>query len=212
MDRLWEFRLSGTGGQGIIKGAVILAQAALFDGYNATQSQVYGPESRGGSSKGEVVIDKHEILYPKVEKPNFLLCLSQQAYDRFATDIRKGGILLVDQHFCKVDHRVPEGITVYSLPLIDAANNVLHNPLSANVVSLGAIIGLTKVVTMDAARASLKENFKPKLVAMNIDALEYGYNMAMKLKDQEAERNAKLEKIKKLQQLKKKTVNPDDDF
>jgi 2-oxoglutarate ferredoxin oxidoreductase subunit gamma len=203
MGRLWEFRLSGTGGQGIIKAAVLLAQAALYDGYDATQSQVYGPESRGGSSKGEVVIDNEEILYPKVIKPNFLLCLSQQAYDKFVTDIQEDGILLVDQHFCKTDGRVPKGVKIYSLPIIDAANNVLKNHLSANVVSLGAIIGLTNVVSMDAAKESIADNFKQKIVPINIDALEYGYNMAVKFLDRENEKKERIERTKKLQETKK---------
>ncbi|MGI5825263.1 MAG: 2-oxoacid:acceptor oxidoreductase family protein [Bacillota bacterium] len=207
MGRLWEFRLSGTGGQGIIKAAVLLAQAALYDGFDATQSQVYGPESRGGSSKGEVVIDHNEILYPKVIKPNFLLCLSQQAYDKFVTDIRPDGILLVDQHFCKVDGKVPEGVRVYSLPIIDAANNVLKNHLSANVVSLGAIIGLTNVVSMEAAKESLKDNFKAKLVPMNIDALEYGYKMADEVLHGEERKIEKIEKKKKIKESKKKEVH-----
>lgn len=204
MGRLWEFRLSGTGGQGIIKAAVLLAQAALNDGFDAVQSQVYGPESRGGSSKGEVVIDKEQINYPKVIKPNFLLCLSQQAYDKFVGDIQDGGFLLVDQHFCKLDNNVPAGVTVYSLPIIDAANNVLKNPLSANVVSLGAIIGLTNAVSMDAAKESLADNFKPKLVPMNIDALEYGYNMAVELIQQDKKKKAKEERKKQLQKNGKK--------
>ncbi|MDR2711971.1 MAG: 2-oxoacid:acceptor oxidoreductase family protein, partial [Clostridiales bacterium] len=54
MGKKWRIRLSGTGGQGVIKGAMILAEAALLDGRNATQSQVYGPESRGGSTRAEV--------------------------------------------------------------------------------------------------------------------------------------------------------------
>ena len=50
MAEKWQVRLSGTGGQGIIRGAVLLAQAALYDGSNAVQSQVYGPEARGGAT------------------------------------------------------------------------------------------------------------------------------------------------------------------
>ena len=63
MVEKWQVRLSGTGGQGIIKAAMILAQAALSDGNNAVQSQVYGPESRGGATKGEVVISNGPIYY-----------------------------------------------------------------------------------------------------------------------------------------------------
>ena len=45
-----EFRLSGSGGQGLILAGVILAEAALKDGKNVVQSQSYGPEARGGAS------------------------------------------------------------------------------------------------------------------------------------------------------------------
>lgn len=200
MDRMWEFRISGTGGQGIIKAAVLLAQAALYDGYDAAQSQVYGPESRGGASKGEVVIDKDVIWYPKVGKPNFLLCLSQQAYDKYVEDIREGGYLLVDKHFCNRDDRIPEGVKSYALPIIDVANNVLNNPLCANVVSLGAIIGLTNVVSMEAAKKALADNFKPKLVPMNIDALECGYRMVQEFHQKEVDKAKKVERKKRLQE------------
>ena len=68
MATKWKIRLSGTGGQGVIKGAVILAEGALIDGSNATQSQVYGPESRGGSTRAEVNISDQAILFPESRK------------------------------------------------------------------------------------------------------------------------------------------------
>ena len=111
---------------------------------------------------------------------------------------------MVDQHFCKLDNNVPAGVKVYSLPIIDAANNVLKNPLSANVVSLGAIIGLTNVVSMDAAKESLADNFKAKLVPMNIDALEYGYNMAVELMVKAQKDMEKQERKKQLKESHKK--------
>ena len=58
-----EVRFSGYGGQGIILSAVILGRAAaLYDEKYAVQTQVYGPEARGGASMGQVVSDDLPIL------------------------------------------------------------------------------------------------------------------------------------------------------
>ncbi len=180
MARKWEVRFSGTGGQGIIRAAVLLAQAALFDGFDATQSQSYGPESRGGSTKGEVVIDDEIIYYPKVTQPNMVLCLSKEAYKKYAADIRPGGILVLDSAYCPKDSTIPAGTKVYDFPIIDMARDELGNELSANVLALGVMVGLTDVVSKEAVAESLRVNFKEKIVPINIKAFEYGYDLGKK--------------------------------
>jgi Pyruvate/2-oxoacid:ferredoxin oxidoreductase gamma subunit len=114
-----EIRLSGKGGQGIIKSAVILADAALRDGYNVIQSQDYGPQSRGGASKGEVIISSEAIYYPKVELPDIVVCLSQEACDKYAYHIAPDGVLIIDGDHCSVDAARLEGRSVRSFPLSD---------------------------------------------------------------------------------------------
>jgi 2-oxoglutarate ferredoxin oxidoreductase subunit gamma len=65
-----EIRFAGFGGQGIIKSGIITATAAcIYSGKNAVQTQSYGPESRGGACKSEVVISEEEIDFPKVIEP-----------------------------------------------------------------------------------------------------------------------------------------------
>ena len=81
-DRV-EIRLSGSGGQGMVLGAIILAEAAaIFEGKNATQSQSYGPEARGGSSKSDVVLSEGEIRYPKATRLDVLLAMTQESCDK----------------------------------------------------------------------------------------------------------------------------------
>ena len=92
----YKIRLSGEGGQGIILAGVILAEAAIYDGFNAIQSQSYGPEARGGASKAEVIISDEEINYPKIKVPEILLILSKEAYKKYFKDISKNGIIVVD--------------------------------------------------------------------------------------------------------------------
>ncbi len=81
-----QIRLSGAGGQGVILLGIILADSAIESGYNAIQSQSYGPEARGGASKCEVIISQDEIFYPKVRVPDLLLALTQDSYDKYSSD------------------------------------------------------------------------------------------------------------------------------
>ena len=93
----YELRLSGEGGQGLVLAGKILAEAAaIYDEKNATQSQSYGPEARGGASKSEVIIADGEIDYPKAEDLDLLLALTQESFDKYHKDLRAGGFLVVD--------------------------------------------------------------------------------------------------------------------
>src|SRR6056297_1427968 len=96
MDR-FEIRLSGAGGQGMILAGIIIAEAALHEeGLNVTQTQSYGPESRGGASRAEVVLSKEVIDFPKVINPDILVALTQKAYDKYSKDVKEDGIVIID--------------------------------------------------------------------------------------------------------------------
>ena len=92
----YEIRLSGSGGQGLILAAVILAEAAVSPAKKSCRSQSYGPEARGGASQAAVIISDDEIDYPEVEAADLTLCLSQPAFDKFAPQTRPGGLVLYD--------------------------------------------------------------------------------------------------------------------
>lgn len=173
----WKIRLSGTGGQGVIKGAMILAEAALVDGNNATQSQVYGPESRGGSTRAEVNISEKRILFPKVETPNLLLCMSREAYEKYSGNIAQGGILILDGELGKGDAH--PGVQVYRAPITMIARDEIGNEMSANVVALGVINAITKMVTDAGMEESLRRNFKAKIFDINTKAYQAGLKAAV---------------------------------
>lgn len=179
MAKKWKIRLSGTGGQGVIKGAVILAEGALIDGSNATQSQVYGPESRGGSTRAEVNISDKEILFPKVENPNLLLCMSPEAYDKYAKDLIPGGILVLDGEV-GAGKEIP-GVKIYRCPITEICREAMGSELSANVVALGVLNGIADLVSYDAMVESLQRNFKPKVAEINVKAYQLGLDAAKKI-------------------------------
>ncbi|MGB3341998.1 MAG: 2-oxoacid:acceptor oxidoreductase family protein [bacterium] len=171
----FEFRLSGSGGQGLILAGKILAEAAaIYDGKNATQSQSYGPEARGGSSRSEVIVSDEEIDYPKAVNINLLLCFTQEACDKYCGDISKNGILLVDSAY--VTH-LPEGdFKVFSLPITEIAEKEVGKTLMANLVALGMITALTNVVTKEAVESAILSRVPKGTEELNIKAFNIGFD------------------------------------
>jgi 2-oxoglutarate ferredoxin oxidoreductase subunit gamma len=176
MSYRYEIRLSGEGGQGIVLAGVILAEAAaIYDGKNATQTQVYGPESRGGASKAEVIISDEEIDYPKAMSVDLLLALTQPAADKYGYDVRPAGIVIVDS--AKV-LTPPEGsFAVHRLPIIETAKEAVGKTMVANIVSLGAIVGLSKVVSRPAIERAILARVPKGTEDLNRRALEAGFSL-----------------------------------
>jgi 2-oxoglutarate ferredoxin oxidoreductase subunit gamma len=113
-----EVRLSGFGGQGIIRsGEIVGKAAAIYDGRYATFTQSYGPESRGGACAAQVAIadDPVELSYPHVIDPSILVLMSQGAYNRYIADFRRDGLLIVDEGLVELDGRA-EGLRVLKIP------------------------------------------------------------------------------------------------
>lgn len=174
-DERFEIRLAGEGGQGLILAGVILAEAAaIYDGKNAVQTQSYGPEARGGASKSEVVISDGTIDYPKVIEADLLLCMSQQACDQYAGSLKKKGTLIVDS--VHVD-RVPSGL-VFRVPITGIAEEATGRRITANIVSLGLIVGLTGVVSREAIEAAVEARAPKGTAQLNLKALRAGLEKA----------------------------------
>ena len=168
-----ELRLTGSGGQGLILAGVILAEAALIDGKKAIQSQSYGPEARGGASKAEVIISESDIDFIKVQKCDLLLCLTQAAYDKYGKDFTS--VLILDT---RLSLKYPEPEKVVKIPILDSAAEKLGKPMVANIVALGAINGLLKLVSRESLVKAVLNRVPKGTEDLNKRALELGYELA----------------------------------
>lgn len=175
MAERYELRFSGAGGQGLITAGIILAEAAsIIEGRNAVQSQSYGPEARGGASKSEVIISDAPIDYPKATIVDACLAMTQEAADKYAVGIKDGGILLLDDDFVS---RNPVGnFTVYRLPITRLAKEDIGREIVANVVALGAMIGLTGIVSKDAVEEAVLRKVPAAFKDLNKKAFNLGYD------------------------------------
>src|SRR5947209_17967391 len=96
--QLTEIRIAGFGGQGVILSAIVLGKAAsIHQGAFATMTQSFGPEARGGACSAQLIVSDSPVLYPYVSQPDILVVMSQEASNRFVSDLKDDGILIVEQ-------------------------------------------------------------------------------------------------------------------
>ncbi|MBN2412194.1 2-oxoacid:acceptor oxidoreductase family protein [candidate division KSB1 bacterium] len=180
MSIRYEVRLSGEGGQGLVLAGKILAEAAaIYDNLNATQSQSYGPEARGGASRSEVIISDDDIDYPKAVNIDLLLALTQESFDRYQNDVKEGGIIIVDEQSVT---RISEGkFLLYKIPIIKLAREKLGHALVANIIALGIIAGISKIVSENALKQAIGARVPKGTEELNYNAFQIGLEESEKL-------------------------------
>ena len=177
-----EIRIGGFGGQGVILAGIIVGKAAsIFDKNEAVQTQSYGPEARGGASKCEVVVSDSEIDYPKVQSPDILVAMSNEALIKYIVDLKDEGTLIVDPGTTDIED-VREfidqhNIKVYEAPATQTANDEIGLKIVANIVMVGAITKITGVISENAAIEAIKDSVPAGTEEKNINAFEAGYNL-----------------------------------
>ena len=175
-----EVRLAGFGGQGIISAGLMLAVAAsIHENRNAVQTRSYGPESRGGACKSEVVISDGEIDFPTVIEPDVLVVMSQEAYNSYVDTVKKGGSLLLDSDLVPKE-KVASHIRVFRVPATKIAED-LGKTLVANVVMLGALTSVTSLVKPESMRNSILSTIPRGTEKLNLRAFQRGYDYGKQL-------------------------------
>ena len=171
-----EFRLSGSGGQGLIIAGIILAKAAANEGFKVTQTQSFGPEARGGSSRADVIISNNEIYFPEAQSFDYLIALTQEACDKFLFDLKEDGILLVDSNYVKNLSMTVNNIV--EIDFTDITLEKLGSKLPMNIVTLSCMVKLSGVISEKALEIAIKESMKPAHHEMNLKAMKLGFELA----------------------------------
>ncbi|MCK4297500.1 MAG: 2-oxoacid:acceptor oxidoreductase family protein [Candidatus Marinimicrobia bacterium] len=176
-----KIKISGFGGQGVILSAYIIGKAAsIYDGKNASMTQAYGPEARGGACSSQVVISPKEVDYPLVDEADVLIALSQEGYDKFISILKKDGILLYDSDLVE-NLKHSSKINSNPLPVTRVAEE-LGNKIVANVVMMGFFTAVAKMVSIEAMKQSIQESVPSKYTELNMRAFDEGYNYIKNLK------------------------------
>lgn len=169
-----EIRIAGFGGQGVVLAGRLLGEAAILAGKRAVQTQSYGPESRGGAARSEVVVSDQDIDYPKVIKADILVALSQMAFDKYRPAVKENGKIIVDADLVKTDDA-----EIFSVPFVKTADS-LGKRMVANSVMLGYLVASTGVIAAESMETTIREKVPEHTVELNLEAFRRGIRLSEK--------------------------------
>jgi len=170
-----EIIMAGSGGQGIMFAGTLLAHAAMEQGLNVTYFPSYGAEMRGGTANCTVIISDEKIGSPVVRNPSTLLAMNEDSLDRFASSVKRSGLIVVNSSLLKKKVTI-DGVEVLEIPATELAEGIGDSKV-ANMVILGAYIKRTNVVSLETTVESLRKVLsggKEDLIRLNREALRKG--------------------------------------
>jgi len=181
MSFRYEFRLSGSASQGLnLAGKILTEAAAIYDGKNATCWQSYGSEARGGSSRSDVIISDALIEYPKAVHVDFLLALTQEAFDKYYKDVKPNGVVLVDSVY--VTDIPNSNSNICSLPITKITEKEVNKKSIIHIVALGMITEIAKVISKEAMKSAILLHVTKGTEEINLKAFKVGIGTVQKLK------------------------------
>lgn len=175
MSSRHEIRIAGAGGQGVVTAGRILAEAAISCGHGATHSQAYGPQSRGGASRSDVVISAGEIGFPLVDSIDVFIALTDEAHARYRHEVGEGARIIVDSRAASACGLTGPDLDV--LPVLDTARSISGGQLVAGVVALGVVNGRGRFVDETALREAVSDGVPPRHRDTNLAALQAGIEL-----------------------------------
>ena len=169
-----EIRIGGSGGQGVVLAAQILGKAAVLDGKSALQTQAYGAEARGSLAKSEVIISDGKIGFPAVRKCDILVAMNQESLNALLKDLETGTLIVDSTNVTAIPETKAR---IYKIPITETAKKTSGEALYANMVMLGALIRITKLVSKKAIEKTIRESVSEKTVETNIIAFRKGLQL-----------------------------------
>ncbi|MBN1902972.1 2-oxoacid:acceptor oxidoreductase family protein [Candidatus Sumerlaeota bacterium] len=172
-----EIKIAGFGGQGVILAGEILGKAAtIYDGKFATLTHSYGPEARGGACGAQIIISDEKIAYPYVIRPDILVVMSQEAYEKYVPELKKGGLLILEQELVSPGNN-PD-IKTFSIPATRMAEE-LGSRIVLNIVMLGFLTAISRIASYDGMAGAIRETVPKGMEYININAFDKGYQFGL---------------------------------
>jgi len=169
-----EIKIAGFGGQGVVLAGSIVGRAAtIYDGKCATMTRSFGPEARGGACGSQVIISDVKIGYPYVINPDVLVIMSEEAYEKYASELKPNGILVIENDL--VHHNKDAKVKAYGIPATRFAEE-LGRKIVLNIVILGFLTAVTNMINPDAMRKAIRDSVPKGTEDLNILAFNKGYS------------------------------------
>jgi len=180
MSEIRQVRLSGFGGQGIVLLGMLLGEAGVNDGKYVSGSNSYGVQARGSGCKSEIVLSDNPIDFPHLITADILVAMSQGAYNIYFKDVREiSGLILYDRDL--VTPRNELKLKQVGIPAIENALKKLRNKQVANIILLGALIELTKIVSPIATKKAIHHHVHERFRSLNLKAFQIGMELGRQI-------------------------------
>jgi 2-oxoglutarate ferredoxin oxidoreductase subunit gamma len=170
--------IAGAGGQGVMLLGKIMAEAAVYTGFETTWLPAYGAEVRGGAAYCMVIIDEEPIGNPYIEQADAGIALNEAGFQRFRQRVRTGGLWILNASLAAAGSR--HARNTLALPFTDEAVR-LGNVRVANIIALGAYIARRSLLSPAAVENVIKKHgvsVPGPLVEMNLAAFATGMRLA----------------------------------
>jgi 2-oxoisovalerate ferredoxin oxidoreductase beta subunit len=171
-------KLAGAGGDGAQTAAMLIARAAINEGFDATHIPSYGPESRGGTSYADVRIAPDEVLSPAVPQPHALLAFNAPSLAKFGPAVLAGGTIVYDSSVIAEPPPTRPGVRVAGFPCSEAAKD-LGRLVVKNIVALGAFHEVTRLFPEETYLTAIRQVLRDKCALVPINEQAFGLGMKM---------------------------------
>jgi 2-oxoglutarate ferredoxin oxidoreductase subunit gamma len=141
-------------------------------------TQSFGPEARGGACSAQCILSNEPILYPYVTRPDILIVMSQEAYSKFAPELKENGMLIVEEDLVRIGDLKP-GVKVFSIPATRLAEE-LGKRMVLNIVMVGFFAAVTGLVDADALRKAVADSVPSHFADLNLKAFDKGFEYGAK--------------------------------
>lgn len=172
-----DFIIAGFGGQGVLLAGEVLANGYMLDDKKVTWYPSYGAEMRGGTVNCTVVMADDEVSAVQKSQADFIIVLNQASFDKYTPFVRKGGSIIVNTSLAhKVETR--NDINYIFVPITQMAEEKLGNIKMSNILALGILSKISKLISLDTLEKALYNVLPPhrrNLIPKNIEALKLGY-------------------------------------
>ncbi len=187
--------LSGVGGQGILSIAAVIGEAALAEGLNIKQAEVHGMSQRGGDVHSNLRISSLPIFSDLITRGTADVIISLEPMEalRYLPYLSKEGWIVANAapfenipNYPQIDELIEELAALPHVILFDIDETAKAEGVTraANIVLLGAA-AVVLDLDYDALQEAIRKIFGRKgeeVVAMNLKALEVGYEAGVKQK------------------------------
>ncbi len=170
-----ELILAGFGGQGVMLLGKFLSEAAMEEGKEVSWLPSYGPEMRGGTANCHVIISSDPIASPVVTESSILVAMNRPSLEKFEKTLKNGGILFMNSSIIDIEPSRKD-IKVFKVPLNEIANRIGTQKV-INMIMAGAIIQVTKIVSVETMKNVFEENLsgtKAKFIDLNVKSINEG--------------------------------------